>query len=85
MDQKQLSQARVTVGVELEYLINDQWIPATFEDSTRKVFVPTGSISQNITIRLLSHPSNEPGTIHLTDDDIKHRLRVKGSNRGSAT
>jgi hypothetical protein len=74
MDQNQLRKA-VTERTELEYLINDQWLPAIvagFHDSS--------SHPPIVTIQLLSVPPGVTGTIHPTENDIEHLLRLKGSN-----
>jgi hypothetical protein len=79
MDQHQLTKAMVE-HTELEYQLNGQWVPVIIANSNNKHFLATGAHSQNITIQLLSVPPGHPGTVRLTDDDMKHRIRVKGSN-----
>ena len=75
MDQEQLAKV-FTEGTELEYLFDDdQWVPAII-----KHYQASSSHSPNITIQLLRYPRSHSGIIHLNANDVKHRLRLKGSS-----
>ena len=76
MDLNQLRKA-ISDSAELEYLFeSDQWLPAVvslFQDSN----VPS---QRTITLQLLRHPRSHSGVIPLNENDLKYRLRLKGSN-----
>jgi hypothetical protein len=78
MDQEQLKEA-ILERKEVEYLLNGQWVSAEFREPTNVSLIGDTS-SQNITIQLSKHPRDNDGIIHLNEDDIEHRLRLKGPN-----
>ena len=78
MDQEQLRKA-FSDDAELEYLFDDdQWLPAIIS----RLGDGNSPHSPNITITLLRYPSGHSGVIHPNANDMKHRLRLKGSNWG---
>ena len=75
VDLNQLRKA-FTERTELEYLFdNNQWLPAAI-----KLFQERSSHSPTIILQLLQYPREHSGTILLTNYDLEHRLRIKGSN-----
>jgi hypothetical protein len=75
VDQEQLPKVFIE-GTELEYLFDDdQWLPATI--ALNQV---GSSHSPNITIQLLRYPLGHSGIIYPDANDVKHRLRLKGSS-----